>query len=44
VITDDSGKVDGLTELLAPYGIREMARTGVSALGIAERDSSLALC
>ncbi len=31
-VTGDGDKVDGLVELLAPYGIREMARTGVSAL------------
>ncbi|HOX31868.1 MAG TPA: acetolactate synthase small subunit [Spirochaetales bacterium] len=32
-VTGDAEKVDGLVELLAPYGIREMARTGLSALG-----------
>ena len=31
-VTGDQVKVDGLIELLAPYGIREMARTGIAAL------------
>jgi acetolactate synthase-1/3 small subunit len=31
-VTGDGEKVDGLVELLAPYGIKEMARTGISAL------------
>jgi acetolactate synthase I/III small subunit len=31
-VTGDEGKVDGLIELLAPYGIRELARTGIAAL------------
>jgi acetolactate synthase-1/3 small subunit len=37
-VTGNQGKVDGLIELLAPYGIRELARTGLSAL---ERGSLL---
>jgi acetolactate synthase I/III small subunit len=31
-VTGDVEKVDGLIELLAPYGIRELARTGIAAL------------
>lgn len=31
-ITGDEGKVDGLLQLLRPYGIKEMARTGTIAL------------
>ncbi len=31
-VTGDQEKVDGLIELLAPYGIRELARTGIAAL------------
>ncbi|MGE5552589.1 MAG: acetolactate synthase small subunit [Betaproteobacteria bacterium] len=31
-ITGDEGKVEGLIQLLRPYGIREMARTGKIAL------------
>lgn len=31
-VTGDGDKVDGLVELLSPYGITEMARTGVTAL------------
>ncbi|MDP3179579.1 MAG: acetolactate synthase small subunit [Spirochaetaceae bacterium] len=37
-VTGNQGKVDGLIELLAPYGIRELARTGLTAL---ERGSLL---
>jgi acetolactate synthase-1/3 small subunit len=31
-VTGDQEKIDGLIELLAPYGIRELARTGIAAL------------
>lgn len=31
-ITGDEGKVEGLIQLLRPYGVREMARTGKIAL------------
>jgi len=31
-VTGSQEKVDGLIELLAPYGIRELARTGIAAL------------
>jgi len=31
-VTGDVEKVDGLIELLEPYGIRELARTGIAAL------------
>lgn len=31
-VTGDADKVDGLIEILSPYGIRELARTGLSAL------------
>jgi acetolactate synthase-1/3 small subunit len=31
-VTGDQEKVDGLIELLSPYGIRELARTGIAAL------------
>jgi acetolactate synthase-1/3 small subunit len=31
-VTGDQEKVDGLIELLAPYGICELARTGIAAL------------
>jgi len=31
-VTGDQEKVDGLIELLAPYGISELARTGIAAL------------
>lgn len=31
-VTGDQEKVDGLIELLQPYGIRELARTGIAAL------------
>jgi acetolactate synthase-1/3 small subunit len=31
-ITGDEGKVEGLLQLLRPYGIKEMARTGTIAL------------
>jgi acetolactate synthase-1/3 small subunit len=31
-VTGDQSKVDGLIELLAPYGICELARTGIAAL------------
>jgi acetolactate synthase-1/3 small subunit len=37
-VTGDEGKVDGLLELLRPYGIKELARTGIAAL---ERGNSL---
>ena len=37
-VTGDQEKVDGLIELLNPYGIRELARTGIAAL---ERGSPL---
>lgn len=30
--TGDQGKIGGLLELLAPYGIKELARTGITAL------------
>lgn len=30
--TGDSDKIDALTELLRPYGIRELSRTGVTAM------------
>jgi len=30
--TGDQAKIDGLIELLAPFGIRELARTGIAAL------------
>lgn len=30
--TGDSEKIDALTELLRPYGIRELCRTGVTAM------------
>lgn len=36
--TGDQAKIDGLLELLAPFGIRELARTGIAAL---ERGSRL---
>lgn len=31
-VTGDSGKVEALIELLKPYGIKDLARTGVTAL------------
>ena len=31
-VTGDQAKVDGLIELLVPYGILELARTGIAAL------------
>jgi acetolactate synthase-1/3 small subunit len=31
-VTGDTGKVDGLIEVLKPYGVIELARTGLSAL------------
>jgi acetolactate synthase I/III small subunit len=31
-VTGDESKIDGLLELLHPYGIRELARTGIAAL------------
>lgn len=31
-VTGDQDKIDGLVELLAPYGIIELARTGLAAL------------
>jgi acetolactate synthase I/III small subunit len=31
-VTGDQSKIDGLVELLSPYGIRELARTGIAAL------------
>jgi acetolactate synthase-1/3 small subunit len=31
-VTGDTGKVDGLISVLKPYGIAELARTGLSAL------------
>jgi acetolactate synthase I/III small subunit len=31
-VTGDQEKVDGLIELLGPYGISELARTGIAAL------------
>ena len=37
-VTGDESKVDGLLELLGPYGVRELARTGIAAL---ERGPSL---
>jgi acetolactate synthase I/III small subunit len=37
-VTGDQSKIDGLIELLAPFGIREMARTGIAAL---ERGNNL---
>jgi acetolactate synthase I/III small subunit len=30
--TGDSEKIDALTELLRPYGIRELSRTGITAM------------
>ncbi|MCF6093000.1 acetolactate synthase small subunit [Microaerobacter geothermalis] len=30
--TGDSGKIDALIELLRPYGIKELSRTGVTAM------------
>jgi acetolactate synthase I/III small subunit len=37
-VTGDQSKIDGLIELLHPFGIREMARTGIAAL---ERGNNL---
>jgi acetolactate synthase-1/3 small subunit len=31
-VVGDSGKIDAMTELLKPYGIRELSRTGVTAM------------
>lgn len=31
-VVGDSDKIDAMTELLKPYGIRELARTGVTAM------------
>jgi acetolactate synthase-1/3 small subunit len=31
-VTGDGEKIDGLIEVLSPYGIKELARTGLSAL------------
>lgn len=31
-VTGDGEKIDGLIEVLTPYGIRELARTGLAAL------------
>jgi acetolactate synthase-1/3 small subunit len=31
-VVGDSGKIDAMIELLKPYGIRELSRTGVTAL------------
>jgi acetolactate synthase I/III small subunit len=39
--TGDQEKVDGLIELLAPYGIRELARTGIAALERGSQQLSL---
>ncbi len=37
-VVGDSGKIDAMTELLKPYGIRELTRTGATAMirGIAK--------
>ncbi|MFT9848946.1 acetolactate synthase small subunit [Aneurinibacillus sp. REN35] len=32
-VTGDSDKIDALIELLMPYGIKELSRTGVTAIG-----------
>lgn len=37
-LTGESGKIDGFIEILAPYGILEMARTGVTALARGTRN------
>jgi acetolactate synthase-1/3 small subunit len=31
-VVGDSDKIDAMTELLKPYGIREISRTGVTAM------------
>jgi acetolactate synthase-1/3 small subunit len=40
-VTGDQEKVDGLIELLAPYGICELARTGIAALELGALQLSL---
>ena len=41
-ITGDEDKIDGLLEVLRPYGILEMVRTGVVAMRRGSRPSSVA--
>jgi acetolactate synthase-1/3 small subunit len=40
-ITGDEGKIDGLLEVLRPYGILEMVRTGIVAMRRGSKPSSV---
>jgi len=42
-ITGDEDKIDGLLEVLQPYGVLEMVRTGIVAMRRGSKSSSVAL-
>ena len=41
-ITGDEDKIDGLLEVLRPYGVLEMVRTGIVAMRRGSKGSSIA--
>ena len=43
-VVGDSDKIDAMTELLKPYGIKELSRTGVTAMIIRSKDEAFGFC